>query len=49
MSDLLAPLLVMMDDEVDAYWCFVGLMEKSVFLNTPQSDMEEQLVSWMCD
>ncbi|EDV27793.1 uncharacterized protein TRIADDRAFT_20890, partial [Trichoplax adhaerens] len=43
MSDLLAPLLVIMDNEIDAYWCFIGLMEKSVFLNTPQNDMEEQL------
>lgn len=28
MSDLLAPLLVVLDNEVDAFWAFVGFMEK---------------------
>eukprot|EP00736_Rhodelphis_marinus_P006448 Rmarinus@m.14655 len=28
MSDLLSPILVIMDDEVDAFWCFVGLMDR---------------------
>ncbi|XP_013411982.1 TBC1 domain family member 15 isoform X2 [Lingula anatina] len=27
MSDLLAPILVIMDNEVDAFWCFAGFME----------------------
>ena len=27
MSDLLSPILFVMDDEADAFWCFVGLME----------------------
>ena len=27
MSDLLAPILAVMDNECDAFWCFVGLME----------------------
>lgn len=30
MSDLLAPLLVVMDNEVDAFWCFVGFMDMVV-------------------
>ena len=30
MSDLLAPLLVVMDNEVDAFWCFVGYMDTVV-------------------
>jgi TBC1 domain family member 15 len=30
MSDLLSPILVVMQDEVDAYWCFKGLMDKMV-------------------
>jgi len=30
MSDLLAPLLVIMDNEVDAFWSFVGFMETVV-------------------
>lgn len=37
MSDLLSPILFVMDNEVDAFWCFVGFMElvvssyKSIF------------------
>jgi len=27
MNDLLAPILQIMDDEADAFWCFVGFME----------------------
>lgn len=30
MSDLLAPVLVVMDDEADAFWCFVEVMERMV-------------------
>lgn len=30
MSDLLAPVLYIMDNEVDAFWCFVGMMKKVV-------------------
>ncbi len=28
MSDLLAPIMVIMENEVDAFWCFSGFMEK---------------------
>jgi hypothetical protein len=28
MSDFLSPLLVVLENEVDAFWCFVGLMER---------------------
>ncbi|ESO85851.1 hypothetical protein LOTGIDRAFT_221303 [Lottia gigantea] len=28
MSDLLSPILVIMENEVDAFWCFAGLMER---------------------
>ncbi|KAL8599062.1 hypothetical protein ACOMHN_006871 [Nucella lapillus] len=28
MSDLLSPLLMVMENEVDAFWCFVGLMDR---------------------
>ncbi len=27
MSDLLAPILVVMENEVDAFWCFAGFMD----------------------
>lgn len=30
MSDLLSPVLVVMENEVEAFWCFVGFMEKLV-------------------
>ena len=30
MSDLLAPVLVVMEDEVDTFWCFAGFMDKVV-------------------
>ena len=30
MSDLLSPILCLMHEEVDAFWCFVGFMEKVV-------------------
>lgn len=32
MSDLLSPILFLMDNEVDAFWCFVGFMNKVVRL-----------------
>ena len=28
MSDLLSPLLFTMKNEVDAFWCFVGFMDR---------------------
>ena len=32
MSDLLAPILYVLDNEVDAFWCFVAYMERVVML-----------------
>ena len=32
MSDLLSPILCLMTNEVDAFWCFVGFMDKVVML-----------------
>lgn len=32
MSDLLSPILCLMESEVDAFWCFVGFMDKVVRL-----------------
>lgn len=44
MSDLLASVLAIVQDEVDAFWCFVGLMEGSVFVTSPKDDvMDRQL------
>lgn len=30
MSDILAPLLLLLGNEVDSFWCFVGFMDKIV-------------------
>ena len=30
MSDILSPILVVMENEVDAFWCFAGAMERVV-------------------
>lgn len=36
MSDLLSPILQLLEDEVDSFWCFVGFMNKivSIFFKT---------------
>ncbi len=45
MSDLLAPLLVEIQHEADSYWCFEGLMQKTIFVSSPKDiDMDKQLV-----
>lgn len=33
MSDLLSPILCLMDNEVESFWCFVGFMDKVVSYN----------------
>ncbi|XP_063231993.1 TBC1 domain family member 16 [Bacillus rossius redtenbacheri] len=44
MSDLLAPVLMEIRDESDAFWCFVGLMQKAIFVCTPtDNDMDKNL------
>ncbi|XP_044749210.1 TBC1 domain family member 15 [Coccinella septempunctata] len=44
MSDLLAPILHLMQSEVDAFWCFVGFMNKlSSNFDADQNGMKEQL------
>lgn len=48
MSDLLSPLLVEMTNESDAYWCFEGLMQRTIFCSQPKDqDMDKQLVGEM--
>ncbi|XP_041341698.1 TBC1 domain family member 16 isoform X7 [Pyrgilauda ruficollis] len=44
MSDLVAPLLAEVLDESDTFWCFVGLMQNTIFISSPRDeDMEKQL------
>ena len=49
MTDLLAPLLVGLEDEAMSFWCFTKLVERSVFFkrSSVSLSMEDQLVS-MC-
>ncbi|XP_054263232.1 TBC1 domain family member 15-like isoform X2 [Macrosteles quadrilineatus] len=44
MSDLLSPILILLSNEVDAFWCFVGLMDR-VYRNfdMDQAGMKKQL------
>ncbi|KFP88541.1 TBC1 domain family member 16 [Acanthisitta chloris] len=45
MSDLVAPLLAEVLDESDTFWCFVGLMQNTIFNSSPRDeDMEKQLM-----
>ncbi|XP_018092690.1 TBC1 domain family member 16 S homeolog isoform X2 [Xenopus laevis] len=44
MSDLVAPILAEVLDESDTFWCFVGLMQNTIFISSPcDEDMEKQL------
>ncbi|CAK9821099.1 TBC1 domain family member 15 [Anthophora plagiata] len=44
MSDLLSPILCLMESEVDAFWCFVGFMNKvSTNFEMDQAGMKAQL------
>ncbi|XP_069786192.1 TBC1 domain family member 16 isoform X1 [Narcine bancroftii] len=45
MSDLVAPILSEVRDESDTFWCFVGLMQNTIFISSPRDDdMEKQLL-----
>ena len=48
MTDLLAPLLLSLEDEVMAFWCFTQLVEQSIFFKPASVSicMENQLVSF---
>ena len=47
MSDLLAPLLVTLHDESDSFWCFVGLMESSMFATTPTDQSMDKSLGFL--
>ena len=50
MSDLLAPILTTIQNESDTFWCFVGLMNRTIFISTPTDDvMEKQLVTFVAN
>jgi hypothetical protein len=39
MSDLLAPLLSVLNNESDAYWCFSGLMNQTLFCTSANAEL----------
>lgn len=46
MSDLLAPVLCEIKNESETFWCFVGLMQRAIFVCTPtDNDIDRNLVS----
>ena len=47
MTDLLAPLLAALDNEVEAFWCFEKLVESSAYFKPAKNSIsvEKQLVS----
>ncbi|VVC88126.1 unnamed protein product [Leptidea sinapis] len=46
MSDILAPLLLLLGNEVDTFWCFVGFMEKIASnFDMDQAGMKQQLLN----
>eukprot|EP00794_Sanderia_malayensis_P008010 gene8009-8869_t len=47
MSDLLSPILAMMEDEVDSFWSFVGLMQFSLFTTTPKDHSMEKSLGFL--
>lgn len=44
MSDLLAPILSLVDCESDAFWCFVGFMETLLSATLPSEDRMDHMV-----
>ncbi len=49
MSDLLSPILVILDDEVDAFWCFVGFMDHIGVVGTGKPTHEEHILINLCE
>lgn len=48
MSDLLAPVLCEIKNESETFWCFVGLMQRAIFVCTPtDNDIDKNLVSYL--
>ncbi|XP_052739667.1 TBC1 domain family member 15 isoform X1 [Bicyclus anynana] len=46
MSDILAPLLLLLGNEVDSFWCFVGFMDKIASnFDMDQAGMKQQLLN----
>ncbi|CAK1540745.1 unnamed protein product [Leptosia nina] len=46
MSDILAPLLLLLGNEVDSFWCFAGFMEKILSnFDIDQAGMKQQLLN----
>ncbi|XP_055837464.1 TBC1 domain family member 16 [Episyrphus balteatus] len=47
MSDLLAPVLCEIQNESEAFWCFVGLMQRAIFVCTPTDNDIDRNLSYL--
>ena len=48
MSDLLAPVLCELKNESETFWCFVGLMQRAIFVCTPTDNDIDQTMTNLC-
>ena len=46
MSDLLSPILYVMNNEVDAFWCFVGFMDRVVCIRQHGIRLGNMVLDW---
>ena len=47
MSDILAPILAEVRNEADVFWCFTGLMSKTIFVTSPKDEDMERNLSYL--
>ncbi|CAL4235995.1 unnamed protein product, partial [Meganyctiphanes norvegica] len=49
MSDILAPILAEVRNEADVFWCFAGLMSKTIFITSPKDEDMEKNLKYLCE
>lgn len=49
MSDILAPILAEVRNEADVFWCFAGLMSKTIFITSPKDEDMEKNLNYLCE
>ena len=49
MSDLLAPLLAVLETEADAFWAFAALMQRSVFVSLPAAHSMDRALELLAE
>lgn len=48
MSDLLSPILSTVQEESDAYWCFKGSMQQTLFASAPTNQANAMDLNLVC-